>query len=305
MNCPRCAKALPPGAAFCMHCGQPIAAAPGPAGAPLPAPATGKKTTLWAFLIAALMLIAVLGGLFASGALTLGSKQRTGGELTASGSTPGGGLQAEGSTPGGNLGAMGTAPDPGLSSERGKRIMPDDVRRWLEHLERIERLREEVSTDNLSAAIQMMTSLQLGDTLGNIEALLNAEESGTEPQSPAQTTRIDIESMERKWVDLENDYFSLRAPLECQPLANRYATVLQETRGMILDIVKQIDRSTEDRQGALNALMGMRGKSGSRIGGPARDSDTMLYEICNKYDTRKWFSIRADFQSGLMGKMGF
>lgn len=310
MQCPRCGNAAPQGAAFCMHCGQAFAGGMTPVqagGAAIAIPAKQSRTTLYASLTAALILMLLIGGLAASGALKFGAQQRTGSDLIAQGSNPSeDNLQAHGSAPTGDLEARGTSPDPQLPAVAERKVMPDDVRRWLEHLERIERRREEISTDQLSQSIQMLTALQLGDTLSGLEGMLNTEEEGGEPaKSPAQSTKVDIDAMRVGWRELENDFHSLPPPPDCVPIANDYTTVIEETRGMILDIVSQIDRAEEDRTGALNKLMGMRGKSGQRIGRPARESDDGVYEVCRKYDTRKWFSISSDFGSGMLGRMGF
>jgi hypothetical protein len=282
-----------------MQCGQPVAGA-----------VAAKRSMPQGWIIAIICLLATLaalGGLAASGYFRAIGQGRDGTALQAEGAQPGNqSLIAEGSQSNNNvLRAEREGTPPTLPANGERVVMPDDVRNWLEHLERTERRREELSTEQLTSAMTMMTTLQLGTTLSNIEALLNGEESGEEPRSPAQTVRADIGAMESAWKTLDREFQSVPPPAECIPIKASYDQTLGETGAMIVHIVDQVSRADEDRDGALNALMKMRGTSSERIGKPARNTDDMVYQICRKYNTRKWFAIRSDFGSGILSKIGF
>ncbi len=312
-----------------MHCGtvlaqptvayQPQAAMQAPA-MPMAAPYVQprKKAGLMGVIVGVVILAAVVFGLNAAGVLQLQAKNTVPKALQAEGSDNRlSALDAQGSntTPetlsaqGSNsapsvLDAQGASGGPVLGSDVSKKSMPDDVRRWLEHLERIEKRRIAMTEEQLAAAMVQMTELSLGGSMSDIQKLLDDGETTQENIDTARRAVNTFEGNRRKWTALNEDFLSVAPPAECIPLRNEYTTVLSETGSMILEICKAVEDADTDRQGALTTLMRMQGKSDARIGRPARGSDRKLGEICDKYDTSKWFSIASDVGGGLMGKMG-
>lgn len=267
-----------------MHCGQP--AVPVSSG-------NGKKVAVVAVVCIAVM-IASFFALRAAGFLRAESSQSTPNPLRAEGSRSPGILRAEGN--------QRAAP---LNAEASRKRMPDNVRAWLEHLERIEAKRGELSSDQMTEAVMTLTELQLGGTLDSLGSLLEAAESDTDPVSPSQEVKKDFEGYDARWTELNREFHSMPPPTECIAIRDEYDVVLKETGGMILEIVDQIQNAENDRKGALKTLTGMKGTSERRIGVPSRKTDRLIGELCDGYDTRKWFSIASDFGGNMFGKLGF
>ncbi len=228
----------------------------------------------------------------------------SGNSLKAEGSAGSGVLQAEGSAGSGILQAKGNSSPAALKADGSHAVMPDDVRKWLEHLERIEKKRGQLSTEQLSGAIVTMTELQLGGGLDAINSMINDSGEGSAPESPASSTKKEFENYQTEWTKLNEDFWSLPPPAECIPTRDAYNMALNETGTMIVEIVKQIETGMDEPKKAIAILTGMKGTSEARIGKPSRTTDDLVAGICNKYDTRKWFSISTDFGSGLFGKLG-
>ena len=284
-----------------MHCGQVLARpAAGPAGAfsaaPIPSPNAEAKKKAWVFaLIGALAVLALFGGLFASGALRFGAKQE-----------PLAVLPATGKAPPPALAATGKASPPQLQAQGTKVYMPDDVRAWLEHLERIEKRRMDMSHLQVAKAMEMLVALQAGGTLPMLQGLLDEAAGGEEMKSPGpvKETMDSAQNIRNSWQQLTADFNSVQPPAECIPIRNEYDVTLRETGAMIGDIIGAVEGASENRDGALAALMRMRGKS-TGIDKSAIKSDDLVQGICDKYETRKWFKITADVGGGLLSRGGF
>lgn len=281
-----------------MHCGQVLAR---PAGAPSAGFATAAakadaQKKAWVFaLIGAMAILALFGGLFASGALRFGARQEPIAVLPATGKS---------SPP--SLAATGQSSPPQLQAQGQKVYMPDDVRRWLEHLERIERIRMDMSAEQVGQAMEMLVALQAGGTLPMLQGLLDEASGGEEVKvpGPVQSTMESAQNIRGKWQKLTVDFNGLQPPAECVPIRNEYDVALRETGAMIGDIVAAVEGSSENRDGALAALMKMRGKS-TGIDKSAVKTDDLVQRICDKYETRKWFKITADVGGGLLSRGGF
>ncbi|HXH60944.1 MAG TPA: hypothetical protein VNI20_06260, partial [Fimbriimonadaceae bacterium] len=114
----------------------------------------------------------------------------------------------------------------------------------------------------------------------------------------------DTKDIRKTWKDLDAFFNSKQPPAECVPIKNAYEQCLGETGSMVLDVQKQLENSHDDPQGAINSLISMMGTSQGKIDVAANESDQLVYRICRKYDTFKWFKISSDIGGGLMGGMG-
>jgi hypothetical protein len=73
---------------------------------------------------------------------------------------------------------------------------------------------------------------------------------------------------------------------------------------MITDVMDALTASKEDPQKALQSLYGMKNQS-TAIDQYGNETDRKVGDICDKYDTRKWFSISSDFgNSSILGSLG-
>lgn len=201
--------------------------------------------------------------------------------------------------------AAGTDPGP-ITGAEDPANMPEDVRAWLEHLRRIEGERSRLSNAQVGQAMVALTKLQLGGTESLLGDLLgdNPEDFNADV-TPAQEFKVSTENIRSEWQALATDFRSLPPPAECAPIAANYNTTLGETSAMIMDIIGAINQSSENPDAAVAALSGMKGQSASRIDQSALATDDGVAQICAKYQTRKWFSIAADFGGGgLLDRLG-
>ena len=297
MFCPRCESPVPDGANFCMRCGNPMtrerpqpAAAAAAAGSAIPqmpaAPAALRNNQLTPYMIMGLLILVIF--LLGYGVSTLQAKAQPGPEMEAVHRRKN------------NL--IATAqPLPG---------MPPSVHDWLEHLRRIEEQKNKLAAEQVAEVKTYATKFQ---ALGPAAGLLSnpdSEDDNTNPTVPVQQMTTD---MSKPWNDLIKDYQSLPPPPECQKLADEYFSGLNEIPAEMSDIQdllsnlsKQMSTAnpssgeSPENKDALKKAEGMQGKSSQDIDTHFTNSDELLGEVCNKYNTRKWFSISSDMGGGLL-----
>ena len=288
-----------------MHCGQQLAgnlagnlAATGTQSGPSPAfpnPKSGqsKKLTWIAVGTALAMILALFFGLQATGLLQIGAKSPKVAALRAEGKAdtlPL--LQAEGSVPGGqSLGATATP----IS-------MPAEIRRWLEHLEKIEKRKNDLSMRQLSQMAVLMKQMQLTGPAMGILKELEGEEGGD--LGPSSTAKESFDSLRPEWNQLIVDFRALAPPDECRPIADDYFRAISEIPGMNSDLASVLAGVEADPAKALESAMRLQNTSANVIDKNLGSADSRVGDICRKYETRKWFEIKTDVGGGLMGKFG-
>jgi hypothetical protein len=295
MNCPRCAKPLVANATFCMHCGQVLAAPAGaasarppastanvgtggverravPAGAP-PQVGSNRGLLIGAGVALAAVVLALLG-LTAAGILRFGA------------GPPGEAPRATAD----QVQAPVAQTEPPAS-----RDMPDDVRRWLLHLEQIEKRREQLSLEQSGRLAAVLGTLQASFLQ---DALSWASDGFIEPSQGQQQFAGEVENIRRSWKALADDFVAFPPPEECRPIAATYEPVLRETGAITADIFAAI-QSGQDPQALVAKLNQVYVNHRQLIDQPAVRTDGMVADLCNKYNTHKWFSIQADYAGGL------
>ena len=218
-----------------------------------------------------------------------------------------GALAKTGQAPAPILEKTAVAPTPTLDrTARAPRGMPADVRAWLEHLERIEAKRGELSRRGVSQILVMMPSANMGTDLQGLKDLVNGatdpmNETGNAPEPRTSADRVGDATAEMRtsWRALLNEYDAARPPASLRPLAESYRNALRETADMIGDLTGAIAGSSADPTSAITKLQGMKGAS-ARIDGYGKRADAELGRVCDEFDTRKWFSISSDFGGGGM-----
>lgn len=246
----------------------------------------------------------VLGALVAA-ALLLGFSLGRGGQLAAIGIGPHGGtirsVASDGVPP--VLPRVEDAPPPVLldPQAQGPR-MPDEVRQWLMHLERIERQRIQMASRQIGEIAVSMAMIQgAGATQQVLDGLLGGDADAIDGGAPTEKLAQDTQSQQDAWQKLIADYEALPPPPECVPLANSYRQTLTQTSVMMTEVLRALARSQEDPQSALAALYAMQGQSASRIDAAAGQSNSELGAVCAKYNERPWFTIQTDAKGGMMG----
>lgn len=186
-----------------------------------------------------------------------------------------------------------------------KATMPADVLAYLEHLERIEKRRRQLATNQVSDLLVTMASLQgLGAYQSILDDLLNPSEEGAEPPTPAQELGSQAEKKKAEWNQLKADFEAVPPPTVCIPLKSLYTQTLGETGTMMGEILGTLENASADPQAAVRALMNLRGDSATRIDAAARGSNTELNAIFRRYETRPWFQIEVESDSGILNQFG-
>lgn len=259
------------------------------------------RAVWWIVLGCALLVCVVLVGLGAGGPLGLFS--RGPGEMARTAQrSPEDALRAEAGTDAPVLRAEGA---PGVALEDRQRTMPADVRAWLEHLERTERKRVAMATDQLSSAMVTLATLQgLGGAEKILEGLLTEDPAGSDPKPPTADVASGAAEGEAQWRSLRTEFDTLPPPTECVPVRNAYVRALSETASMIGEIRGLVASASSDPAAAIAALNKLKGTSSERIDVAAGEADRGVGEICARYDARKWFSVNKDVGGGPLSKIG-
>lgn len=250
------------------------------------------------------MILALFFGLRASGLLQFGAKNPNLATLKAEGSTPVQDLlRAEGSNPEiPLLKAEGSQGPTALNIPAQRTEMPDDIRKWLEHLERIEKRKNDLSMKQLS---QMAVLMQQMKVLGGGMGVLNEEEGGYGGDTgPSETAKVSFDAMRPEWNQLISDFRSYPPPAECRPIADDYYRAVSEIPGINSDLAGILENVASDPAAALEKAMKLQNTSATVIDKYLGASDGRVADICRKYETRKWFDIKSDVGGGLMGKFG-
>lgn len=291
IRCPNCQTENPSGAQFCSMCGFGLANIEPPRLSP-PDP---RRTTLWTVVFALVILLAALG-------VGLGGLLRANAQSAPSGVTA----------------ARADAPPPSLLEvqkdapsgvlQRNQKGMPLDIREWLEHLERVEKRRRDLSLHQIGSFMATMTTLQVAGVQDMLKDLMGdpTELEGDPKPSSADKVHTEVEQARNDWRKLREEFESKPPPSDCVPIRAKYEVALRETSGMMMDLMDALDRAMssndpEEMKRIVSELYGMKGKS-APIDQAGGETDALVSDICRKYETHKWFSIARDIGGG--GMMG-
>lgn len=263
MTCPRCHAPLPPNAPFCANCGLAVGA-PG-------------KGSFWAGVLVALGAAAlIVGGLAFSGLL----------RVRAPSAPPGPIVKAEPTTP-----LATRAPE--------RKTMPDDIRAWLEHLEETEKRRIDLSQRQIMSLMVEMQRLKASEFTDALSELMGDPfDEGKKDAPSIEKARSIASDVKPAWQDLKTFFESMPPPEACRTIAADYGQTLQETGATVSDILGIVETAQGDPQGAVEKLRGIMKSHKSMIDEPAVRADRGVQAICDEYDTRKWFDIKADVGGG-------
>lgn len=267
MNCPRCQTPLGPNSRFCSQCGYSL-------------DATASK----GFGLGILVGVGALGLAIAALALT-------------------GVLRLRGSDP---IKAPTVLASPIESPKlKGRDGMPDDIRAWLEHLERIEAKRLELARSQITSLMVSMEEIK-GAELGNelAEILGGDPTEGERTEAPSVSKARDIAAnVKPQWQQLNTDFEAKPPPEACRTIAADYSQTLRETGATVGDIIDVINNLGTDPHSAVARLREIMGANKKMIDEPALRADKGVQAICDQYEERKWFSIKGDVGGGGMFAM--
>lgn len=188
--------------------------------------------------------------------------------------------------------------------------MPPEVRAWLEHLERTESERKRMTMAQMSQAMGLAMSASGAGYQDLIAEAMGEESSSSQsqlqnPEMNAQFKRSAPE-MRKGWKDITAYFNSKQPPAECIPIKNAYEQCLGETSAMMLQLIGALESASVDeagRQQALSTLYSMLGTSQGKIDVAGEKTDSLVGQVCRKYETYKWFKVSGDIGGGL-GSLG-
>lgn len=283
-NCPRCRAQTAEGQPFCASCGLPLNAVPGVQATPsFGAARASTNRKIFAGAVAGLVIALI--AYFASINLSAKASQ-----------LPSADLQTKASLPKPDLQVKKEAPT--------KKEMPQDVRDWLKHLERIEERKQQLTIKQIAdmKVFEQMIGV-LGPGIGELDPY---DQSGKEGETPESTAKGKFEDLRPDWKQLIQDFRDVPPPAECKPLADAFDSGINEIPAMIGDLVDVMNSIGTNPSGALQKVQQMKNKSYAGVDRSFQEADGLLSQVCDKYDERKWFNIKTDVVGGsLLGKTSF
>ncbi len=330
MVCPKCRSALAPGAKFCSNCGTPLQVFQAPMvqppqmGQPMPRPAptqmpvgqppnrqgqipntmggapqqphyapyintSGRKRVHWPAIVATVVVLAILAALGKVGyGLWLSAKQK---------SSP---LSVKGATGGPLLSVDAQVPDADLKVLASRKQMPDDIYAWLQHLQRCDMLKRDLTQRQdieLASLIPQLKGAGGLTSAADVDKMTDPDSNFTGPPG-ADLINKEIEKISTQWTQLKARFDKMPPPAECQPIADAYDAGLSDTMesvGSISSIMNGINVNDPNLRSNIDAstksLKGIGKDNAQGIDNMFAQTDTLVQNICNKYDVTKWFSI--------------
>lgn len=311
-----------PGQRFCPGCGAAVAGE-GVSGSALIQDIQSKRKLGMTGLIALIAGLAALSVFFAvNGFLTAqankpptglakvkGEKGPTGIVMSEGEDAPTGLTQIQGDPPPNDLTQIqGEPPPTGVAQVQApdEVTMPEDIRRYLEFLEAIEKERVRLAKNQISEAMLQLTQLQgLGGMADMVNQLADPDDVPKPNDGPRKQVETSAHDVRAAWRALSDKFAGTPPPSECLTLRNNYEECLTSTGRMVSEILDNIRQAADNPQKALSALQNMQGTSGDRIDVYGKKADNQVQDICDKYKTKKWFSITGDVGGGgLLGNGG-
>ncbi|MCB0825652.1 MAG: hypothetical protein KDC26_05645 [Armatimonadetes bacterium] len=216
------------------------------------------------------------------------------------------------------MGQEGNSPDPVLEQEGQqsppiladtndgpppsleKTTMPADVRDWLEHLRKTDRMMQ----SEVKKSISRLTAAMARDQVSALTGAMSEDAAG---QDHMASVRKEIENFKQKSGEIRKFYYSVRPPSECSPIHASYSTSLEETLVYVVElqqiIVAALSDLTDDPSG-LDRVNDIQAEHTTVIDRERARTDELVEKICNKYGVVKWFSIKEDIGGGLGGGLG-
>lgn len=253
-----------------------------------PAPAPFKHSSIIPIAgVTAALLLVMLVGLYASGL-----------------------LRATAAEPDSTLRVAANQPQPSLikpaASQPG---MPSVIREWLDHLRRIEERKNQL---HARQAAQMKIFLTKYQALGGAAGLMGESGDPEDQANPSLPAMEQFDMLDEPWKDLIKEFEAVPPPPECQALADNYFRALSEIPGMIGDVqrlLQSLDEaaagSTAAAQAVLEQAYSSQGSSYGNIDAYFANADEQLDQICERFNTPKWFDIKTDVGGGLLSRSGF
>ncbi|MGI8923557.1 MAG: hypothetical protein ACR2HJ_05865 [Fimbriimonadales bacterium] len=164
--------------------------------------------------------------------------------------------------------------------------MPEDVRKWLEHMKRVDEKRERFNSDFAQTLLKSIAKLRPGAFIEESEA--NADQARRSGEAGQVVASVDT-----FFSDLTREFQSLAPPAECRPIAEKYSSVLLETRNILTEVISGIN------SGDTASLEKLQGTSYKRIDAGAAETNDRIGALCSKYREPNRYSVFVDKGNGL------
>ncbi len=171
--------------------------------------------------------------------------------------------------------------------------MPGNIYDWLKHLEKCEAERIAVTTGQVGEAMTEQAKLKATGGVDAIQDALNGiDDPNAQLRSPTEGLARLLKMMHDQTMQVQQRFQAVPPPAECGPIAAAYTQALNETAAQMGEIGDHL------AAGDVQKLLTMKGKSNEGIDSAGKRTDRLVGEICNKYNTAKWFSVSGDILPG-------
>jgi hypothetical protein len=302
------------GAPACPHCGQPFIATAGAGAAAAPAIGTFSPTSqrTWPWVVGpALAAILALFGLRATGLLRIGGESPDS-HLQASAAGPNSNLQAHGSdsipllpaqaqAPAPFLQVPAKLPPPILEDTKKDVSMPDDIYRWLKWLEEIEKEKRALTKKEDTEMSTLIATLNGAEGLSAADVTELSDPDSTMKNAPAVGDLQNLtDEMIKDWAALKTRFDSYPPPKECVPIGDAFdhgleglADYPKQIQALVNGVTDKETPTRADADPAIGDIKDLGGKHKKDIDSEFTGTDELIENICEKYNTRKWFTIEA------------
>lgn len=183
--------------------------------------------------------------------------------------------------------------DPGPPVLPADNAMPKDVLDWLEHLRKTEQKRNALTTGFSSQVPQLMASAMKGGLTDRQYVNGDVESASFEPIAKQLDALADQQATVKAFLD------SKVVPAECAAINSEYQQTLVESERYVRALAASF-RSVFTDPGKSTATVTDATENEERlIDESTRRADSLIQAVCDKYKTRKWFSLEADVLGGL------
>jgi hypothetical protein len=249
---------------------------------------------------------AVVYAVKATGALGASAETAGNKSLQARGAVPDATLlRAQGANTQSVLAAPGATQAPVMQQQaQAPAQMPADVLAYLKHVEKCEQMKAEVARQQLARLAVLQTKASTFGAGMGMEDMINQVDDKND-KDPRDYIKDQSRHMPADWDALSRYFRSVRPPRECEKLALSFDKATSELSGVYSDIIEVVNSSFSDTanpQGAIAKLNAIRSNHKVDIDGEYSTADKEVAVICNRYNTRKWFTVAADV--GLGGVLG-
>lgn len=269
MKCNNCGTEIPSQSRFCPSCGRPVSVA---AAREVTSSAPRKPLGLWAAIVGLCIAVAALA------AFILASR---GNKVTQA--TP---VPSPQQAPVLNAPQVPSAPQPNVlntdvqkpKTEEPKKEVPPEVLAYLEHLKKVEKMRQDVTAQELNNLVAKAPEL--------IAKAYGLDEDVDESSAPKALSN-QASQFSKEWQQIAQYFVSVPAPEPCGQLARSY-----------YDALGEFIRFMNTFQGAVNStdLAKLKDLKRSQVSVDQKltAADTELSNVCRKFGIDKSFSIVSD-----------